>query len=443
MSDGRKQMPGTVDFPAPEGLAEHFGLGERQILERVNARVAAGNSLDEVLSFLFEQLRAVIPFDRLGVAFLEEEGARVACRYAKTRYEPVLLGKGYAADLQGSTLQGVLASGRPRVIPDLALYARAHPRSESTRLLLKEGVRSSMTCPLVAFDRPLGFLFFSSRYPGVYGDREVGLHLKIAERLAQAVDKAWRMDQLDASKHAYLELLGFVSHELKAPLASLIFEGRVLAQGYAGAMDERQRQVVLKMVRKAELLLGLTRDYLDLSRLEGGLLQVRPRPAVDVLAGVVDPAVELVQAQFDERHMTLTRNVAAGPVAWDCDPDLMRIVLVNLLSNAAKYGNGGGRVELALSRGEGTVSASVWNEGPGFTEDQRRSLFRKFSRLSTPELMRKRGTGVGLYTSWWIVRKHGGRIWAESEEGRWARFNVELPQPLPARGTAPDEGERP
>jgi len=77
------------------------------------------------------------------------------------------------------------------------------------------------------------------------------------------------------------------------------------------------------------------------------------------------------------------------------------------------------------------VALAVWNEGPGFPEAEKSRLFRKFSRLQTPELLKQKGTGVGLYTSWRIVRLHGGRIRADSEEGHWAEFRVELPQPLP------------
>ncbi len=73
----------------------------------------------------------------------------------------------------------------------------------------------------------------------------------------------------------------------------------------------------------------------------------------------------------------------------------------------------------------------VRNEGPGWPPEERTKLFRKFSRLQTPELQAKKGTGVGLYTSWRIIHLHGGRIDAHSAHGHWAEFNFEIPQPLP------------
>ncbi len=288
-----------------------------------------------------------------------------------------------------------------------------------------------MTCPLVVGGRAMGFLFFSARRPNAYGEREVSLELKVAERLGQAVEKAFRMGQLESSKRAYLELLGFASHELKNPLSSIISEGKVLLGGYLGPVEERQGKLVGKMVRKAEFLLDLVREYLDLSRLEEGRLEIKPRRDVDLLEQVVLPAVDIIQPQLDEKGMVLEQRYPERPLVVECDPGLMGIVFINLLGNAVKYGSEGGRIELSLEDGA-FLRASLTNDGPGFQEHERNLLFRKFSRLPSPELMARKGSGVGLYTTWWIINRHGGRIWADSEPGRWARFSFEIPQPLPA-----------
>ena len=74
-----------------------------------------------------------------------------------------------------------------------------------------------------------------------------------------------------------------------------------------------------------------------------------------------------------------------------------------------------------------TLRISVWNEGPGFSPGQRNKLFRRFSRLDDPALKSRRGTGVGLYSAWRIIQLHKGRISAESKQGEWARFSIEIP----------------
>ena len=431
MPEEQSPIPVLADFPQPEGLAGDFSAAEEEALAHVSLKIEEGKSIEEILQVLFDHVQTVIPCDRVGLAFLADDDSRVEAHVAIANYGPLRLQRGYAADLQGSSLERVLRSGRPRIIGDLDLYARAHPNSDSTHRLMREGIRSSMTCPLVAGGRPLGFFFFSSRQPNAYTEREVLLELKVAQRLGRAVEKAYRMDQVEASKRAYLELLAFVSHELKNPLASIISEGKVLEEGYLGPMNETRRKIVSKMVRKAEFLLGLVREYLDLARLEQGHLQVHPRKGADLWEDSILPALEIIQPQMDEKHMTLVRKIPEGRLEMECDPALMSIVFINLLGNAVKYGNEGGAIELSLETGT-TLRASVTNEGPGFQDHQRNLLFRKFSRIPSPEFASRKGSGVGLYTTWWIVNRHGGKIWADSEPGRWARFTFEIPQPLPS-----------
>lgn len=439
----------SLDFPAPKEVEARLGEAEHSILETINRKVAGGRSLSEIIDFVFEATAPIMPCDRVGLALLAEGGRRVVAHYARAKYEPLFLTEGYAADLRGSSLERVLKLGEPRVIGDLEVYLRAHPRSESTKLLLREGVRSSMTCPIVVEGRPLGFFFRSSRFPNAYSDREMRLHTAVAERLGQAVEKAWRIEQLEASNRAYNEMLGFVSHEIKNPLASIISEGKVLHQGYAGEMAPKQRDMVGKMIRKAEYLLQLTREYLDMARIEEGSVRLRAKRGVDLLSGVVAPSLELVQAQFEERGQNVEILQPAEAPAVECDPDLLRIAVTNLLGNAAKYGVQGGSARVTWEAVRGGFTLSVWNEGPGFPESEKPNLFRRFSRLQTPELRTRRGSGVGLYTCWHIVHLHGGRIWAESEAGSWARFSFEIPQPLPpvpeqaGPGGSPAPGVRP
>lgn len=431
MASEDRPTPGG-DFPRPQGLDDTYREAEARVLLHINDQVAAGESIDDILGFIFRETRGIMPCDRIGLALLEEGGRRVVAHVAVAEYAPLFLHKGYGADLEATSLGRVLRSGEPRIIADLERYALAKPHSEATRMLLREGVRSSMTCPLSVQGRPLGFLFRSSRYPGAYGEREVFLHRQMAARLGQAVEKAWRIQVLQATTRAYTEMLGFVAHELKSPLASIISEGRVLEQGYLGDLTDPQAKHVVKIVRKAEYLLGLTRDYLDLAHIESGNLALSPREGVDLEREVLSPALELVEAQYAEKGMRLEREGQA-PAAVQCDPNLLQVVAANLLGNAAKYGHDGGRVVLASSGDGAGFTFSVWNEGPGFPEAQKRNLFRRFSRLQTPELLKRRGTGVGLYTSWFVVQLHGGRIAAESREGEWARFTVTVPQPIPAR----------
>lgn len=418
-----------LDAPGPE--AALFSEREQDVLALVNRKVAAGESLDAVMNFLFDATREVCPCERIGLAFVEDDGRRVTARWARATYEPLMLAAGYSEELAVGSLAEVISSRRPRIINDLEAYLAEHPDSTSTALLVREGVRSSMTCPLEVDGRPAGLLFRNSRRVGGYDAHQVALHLAIAERLAQAVEKAWRIDQLATANGSYMEMLGFVAHELKSPMAAVVMDAKVLLGGYVGELNERQRDTVERMVRKATMLINLVRDYLDLARLEGGELALRSVAEVDVVSTVVETALDLLRPQIEERRVRLERDLPAGPVMAECDAELLQIVLVNLLGNAVKYGNVDGLVRLRLRRLPDALAVSVWNEGPGFPDSERGRLFKKFSRLQTRDLLSRKGSGVGLYTSWRIVRLHGGHIEAHSQPGAWAEFSVTIPQPLP------------
>ena len=92
-----------------------------------------------------------------------------------------------------------------------------------------------------------------------------------------------------------------------------------------------------------------------------------------------------------------------------------------------KYGNVHGIVRISITADAETLKVSVWNTGPGFPESEKKNLFKKFSRIQTPELMSRKGSGVGLYMCWKIVTLHGGQIRADSTVGKWAEFTLEIP----------------
>jgi len=427
MSEEFSRIVQFIEPPDPAAIAQGMSVEERVALDEVNRRVAAEESLESIIDFLFKTTRGICPCDRIGLAFVEEGGARVVSEYAAASYEPLLLKQGYAEDVAGSTLRKVIEMGVPRVINDLEAYLERKPDSRSTKMLVKEGIRASMTCPLVVNGRNVGLLFRSSREKGVYKEHEVYMHMAVAERLSQAVEKAWRIKQLTESNRVYFETLGFVTHELKSPLAAIIMNGRLLTDNVVGELDPEQGDVVKKMIRKAELLLNLVREFLDFSNLEGGDIELSVERGIDFRKKIVYSAVEMLEPQIAQRRCRLEIDVPEE-LEVDCDPGLMSIAMVNLIGNAVKYGKDGGVVRIEAAKEDGSLTVSVFNEGPGFTEEQKDYLFKKFSRIKDEQLMRQQGTGLGLYTTWRLINMHGGKIWAESEKGRWAKFSFRIPQ---------------
>jgi len=439
--------PTTAHFVDPFRDAQALtpiGAEERNILRIVNQKIAARPSLRAIVDYLFENTQGLIPCDRIGLAFVDDRQERVTSYYNRASYSPLSLEKDYSEALQATSLSEVLRLGQPRIIGNLELYFETKPKSRATRRLLQEGVRSNLTCPLSVEGRVVGFIFRSSRRSYAYRPHHIELQMAITERLSQAVEKAWRIEQLEELNHAYTQMLSFVSHELKSPVASMVTDAQLMAEGYLGDVSEAQKKKLEGVMRKGKYLLGLVNEYLDLARVEGMELRSQPRSRVAINLEVVEEAVELVRPQIDGRGQELTLSMPAQSPEMCCDATLLRIALVNLLDNASKYGNEGGRIWLTVEYTPEDwahlpkLTVRVRNEGPGFSEAEKNKLFRRFSRLDDPALKTRRGTGVGLYNTWRIIQLHEGRIRAESRQGEWAEFIFEIAAAAECAYTPPD-----
>jgi two-component system NtrC family sensor kinase len=223
----------------------------------------------------------------------------------------------------------------------------------------------------------------------------------------------------------YLELLGFVTHELMQPLGVL--------KGYLIMMEdvnpdrslkpEQQRQALSTMLRNVNMLIHMSQTYLQLSKLESGALELHKK-TVRVYEEIILPVME------DKKPQLAVRNISFEVQNEDyfqslevyADPIMLRIVYDNLVTNAIKYGARGGRIYFGVKEAGEFLQFNVKNEGEGIPQGKLETIFEKFTRIEGKAENREMGTGLGLYNAKEIVRMHGGRIWAESVEGKWADF---------------------
>ncbi|MEQ1690760.1 MAG: sensor domain-containing diguanylate cyclase [Gemmatimonas sp.] len=184
-------------------------LAQRQerdaMMASITTQVMQGVYLDEILDHVYEGFRGLIPYDRIGLALLEDEGRIARARWARSDAGEMVLSRGFAAKMSGSSLQDVMATGRPRILNDLERYATEHPKSHSTQLVIREGIRSSLTCPLIALGKPIGFLFFSSRQPHQYATVHTDAFDRLAGLISAVVEKGALYEQLSTANAALRE----------------------------------------------------------------------------------------------------------------------------------------------------------------------------------------------------------------------------------------------
>nr|WP_321272407.1 sensor domain-containing diguanylate cyclase [uncultured Tolumonas sp.] len=160
-------------------------------LQEISAEICQGSLLDDVLERIYSTFKQVIPFDRIGCALISNDQQIVKAHWAKTdQPEKIKLAHGYTSPLSGSSLESILHSQQPRILNDLSEYLVTHPNSKSTRLIVAEGIQSSLTCPLIIDAQPVGFLFFSSKQKNTYLDVHQRIFIHIARQVSVLIEKS-------------------------------------------------------------------------------------------------------------------------------------------------------------------------------------------------------------------------------------------------------------
>ncbi|HEY0318376.1 MAG TPA: HAMP domain-containing sensor histidine kinase [Solirubrobacterales bacterium] len=291
-------------------------------------------------------------------------------------------------------------------------------------LLLFSGLISSMRRPLEQLVDAAGRLAAGDRSARV----EVG-GLSETATLGAAFNEMAEELQLEASKRDQLDRLkdDFVltaSHELRSPLTSV--------QGFAELLMLDRDNLTPRQVETVEIILDncrhlvrLLNDLLDLARSDAGRLSIRAQPTEP--APLIDDTVRTMRAQTESRGQTLTQEIDPQLPLVSVEPDRIRQILVNLLTNAHEYSPEGASIRVTARAQAAEVVISVIDDGPGIPEDQLGQIFQRFTRGDAGLTQRVGGTGLGLAISKSLVELHGGTIEVDSTPGVGSTFSFRLP----------------
>lgn len=411
---------------------------EINALVKITEKINAGLMLEDILNHVFDSFRPIIPYDRIGFSVLEEEGKIVRAVWARSDAPAVAIEPGYWAALDGSSLKQIVETGQPRIINDLEAYLREHPESESTKRIVAEGIRSSLTCPLIANGNPTGFMFFSSMEPNRYRDAHVELFQQIAGQLSMTVEKARLYERLTELNELKNKFLGMAAHDLANPIGIVRGYVRLFVDGYLGEIADAQRDILERMGDACERMLALINDLLDVAVIESGEVQLECED--------VDLAQYL--RQFHEFNKLLAKAKSIE-MKLDLPPALPRVildrnrinqVLDNLVSNAVKYSHSNTVVTLSAIPLREEVQIAVADQGQGIPSEEVPRLFTPFVRSSVRPTGGEKSTGLGLVIAKRMVEAHGGKIWVETDQGQGSTFRFTLPLagPRPEQVTAGD-----
>ena len=326
--------------------------------------------------------------------------------------------------------------GRARV-PDLLQLAGRFLGAVRARQLIDEHLRATGGDPTAADARMVQLV--ETQLAGAIGSASARVMVAaVVEEEPLALDDVMRMleetSQLRALDRMKDDFMASVTHELRTPLAAIRAVTELMRD--EAEMPAAQREAFLDIVvTETERLGRLVNQVLDMAKIESGHGEWH-NSDVD-LRELLAHAVQTTAAMFKERGATVQLHLPVALPTLRADRDRLLQVLMNLLSNAAKFvPREGGRVDMRLRSDDAGVTLEVHDNGPGVPLDQQTLIFEKFHQ-GDDTANRPQGTGLGLPISRRIVEHFGGRMMLRSEPGQGACFGFFLPWVKDAKGVAP------
>lgn len=222
------------------------------------------------------------------------------------------------------------------------------------------------------------------------------------------------------------EFISLASHQLRTPLSAVKWFGKMLADGDAGNLNELQKQYVSKINESNEREIQLVNSLLNVSRIESGRIVVEPKETD--IRQLVDAVMSEIRVGIEGTKKQITWSVSDEVPKMMVDPDLLRHVFTNLLTNAVRYTKDDGKIDLKVSMLAGEMVSQVTDNGIGVPESEKERIFEKFFRASNAVKKETDGNGLGLFLAKTIVESSGGKIGFDDNPEGGSMFWFTIPK---------------
>ncbi len=416
---------------------------ENRTLYEIGQEITAQIALKPTLNLIVERARSLLQAEvsllalRQGESDLfvsEAYSGAITEDLARLRFRP------------GQGLGGRVVAGSPMLVGDYLDELRDSPFLESVR---EAGLRSQIAVPLKAHDEVIGVLYTMSRVPHKFRYDDQQLLSALADQAAIAIENAKlfqevqrHADELEvkvndrtrelqeanrhleaASRHKSM-FLANVSHELRTPLNAIIGFTRLVMRKTEGQLPPLQQENLRKVLISAEHLLNLINGLLDLSKIEAGRMEILVESFK--LDEVIRLAVTTVIPMLKSDNVHLIEEIQPDLPPLHSDREKLRQVVLNLLSNAAKFTESG-EIKISAWREDGSVRLAVSDTGIGIAKEHLEYIFEEFRQADMSSTRKYGGTGLGLAIVKKFVTLLGGDISAKSEVGKGSTFTITLP----------------
>ena len=221
------------------------------------------------------------------------------------------------------------------------------------------------------------------------------------------------------------EFISVASHQLRTPLSAIRWETELLLSKQRKGLSKKQLENIENISVLSARMTRLVNDLLDVVRIDQKRLVLK-KTSTD-LTKIICEKVDELRPLFEERNIEVVVNCKKNVPKILSDPERIRMVMDNLISNSVKYTVNQGKIEIKLFRKDDLVLFSIKDNGVGIPEEQHKRVFEKFFRSDNVVKYQTEGTGLGLYITKSIIEQSGGKIWFQSVENLGTIFNFALP----------------
>jgi signal transduction histidine kinase/HAMP domain-containing protein len=299
---------------------------------------------------------------------------------------------------------------------------------------IPRGIRTLLATPLLREGTPIGSILIRRTEVRPFTDKQIALLKTFADQAVIAIENVRlfheieeKSKQLEAANRHKSEFLARVSHDLRTPLNAIMGFTRIVLRRMEGQLPDLQKENLQKVMISSEHLLGLINTLLDLAKIDAGKMEAiadtfRVEEIVNMTTATVEPLLK-------DGRVRIVRDIAPDLPPLKTDRDMLKQILFNLLSNAAKFTEQG-EIKVSASRENGTLKLAVSDSGIGMKPAALEHIFEEFQQAEKTTASKYGGTGLGLAIVKKFVNLMGGEIVVESEVGKGSKFTITMPMEL-------------